>query len=352
MRAFALLLILLASPLQAATDNEGLSDLVGEPAAAEPKPTKMGLDEQLDAVDRRANKRKQVDEPATILPPATNVVPDAENRPAAPPAYAYPVNPSWYRDLSEWVASRTIRDGLVGDEPTSKILTDGHRYDVSIGKRIPILVFGEATLTRGWSAGFDGGMLATLFRSKNRSSNVTFSSENFDGFFGAYLARALDDTIIMYRIGHISSHLVDNNPQILRSIPYSRFWQEIIVSQTLNSILKASNWDLHIQGSLGLNFMSEPAKSNPRALLGVDVGRNLGESGSVAMISSLDFRHPGVAQQKPNFSAFLGIGRLKRPQTTGRPYKVGVSHHWGSDYRNQYYLRRTHFTSFEVQLEF
>lgn len=365
------LLSLVQFPAWAQNDAEPKIDLESEPAAEAPKQS-IPLDEQLDAIDRKqpvkpkassnstaagsANTQPHAAPPAKIIPPRHTFSEPAEPMPPLPMANeeksSLDKRAPWYRDLAEWVASRTIRDGLVGDEPTSKILTDGKRYDVSIGKRIPLIKFGDETLTRGWSVGFDGGMLVTLFRGDARNQNVTFASENFDGFFGGYIARALDDTILMYRVGHISSHLVDNNPQILRAIPYSRFWQEIIISQTLNSVLHHSEWDVHVQGALGLNFMSEPVKDGPRALLGIDVGRNLDENGNFAIFGSFDFRRPGVKNQVPNYSVFLGLGRLKRPETKGRPYKVGVSHHWGSDYRNQYYLRRSTFTSFEVQLEF
>ena len=258
---------------------------------------------------------------------------------------------SWYRGSGEWIASRTVRDGLVGDEPVTKILTEGKRYDVTIGKRVPLLAINEESLTRAWGVGFDGGMMVTLFRNTGRSSNVAFASENFDGFFGLYVARAMDDTIIMYRMGHISSHLVDNNRRVTRAIPYSRFWNEIIVSRTLSTVTSASPWDAHIQASIGANFKSEPKQSNPRWLFGFDIGRTLGGPDRMAAIASFDIRHAGVKSQSNDYAAFLGLGRLRRPESTHRPYRIGVSHHWGSDYRNQYYSSKAKYTAFEIQIE-
>ena len=43
---------------------------------------------------------------------------------------------SWYRNSGEWVASRTVRVGIP-TEPASKIVTDGKRYDITVGKRFP-----------------------------------------------------------------------------------------------------------------------------------------------------------------------------------------------------------------------
>lgn len=356
---YGVFLLFSAAPLlQAQTENE--IDLESDPAAEAPKNSSIPLEEQLEVIERKSTKPIKKKVAAEAAPVETKTFAEEANKLdtlEAPPVTESPAKPPrltgpWYRNNSEWVASRTIRDGLMGDEPTTKILTDGKRYDMSIGKRFPLISFGEESLTRGWSAGFDGGMLVTLFRADSRNtSNVTFASENFDGFFGGYLARALDDTILMYRIGHVSSHLVDNNPRVTRAIPYSRFWQEVIISQTLSSILDPSLWDIHVQGALGANFMSEPKMSNPRALIGIDVGRTLGEPGGVSLILSADARRPGVKNQIPNYSAFIGIGRLKRPETLGRPFKIGIAHHWGSDYRNQYYRQRTSFTAFEVQLE-
>lgn len=361
-----LILNLLAAP------NLGYSAGKQTPAAesddftAPETPKNMSLDDQIEAIDSSPRKPAPQPAPPQTIAPAANT----ESAPAIPPLdskgspkqeddflglnFREPIGDkhSWYRGSGEWIASRTVRDGLVGDEPVSKILTDGKRFDASIGKRIPLIAINEESLTRAWSIGFDGGMLATLFRNSGSSAKTVFATENFDGFFGGYVARALDNTILMYRIGHISSHLVDNNPRVIQAIPYSRFWNEIIVSQTLSSITQASPWDLHVQASVGLNFMSEPNKDNPRWLAGIDLGRTLGNPDSMAVVATFDIRHPGVANQLDNYAMFVGIGRLRRPETTHRPFKAGVSHHWGSDYRNQYYNRSTRFTSFEVQIEF
>lgn len=354
--------LFLAQPALSQSESEDAEEETGAEAA--PAKSGMSVDEQIEAIESEpAKKHKTAPIP---LPPPKESRKKTESEKTAAPAkdeeddnkflgldFTQPIGAkhSWYRGSGEWIASRTVREGLVGDEPVSKILTDGKRFDVSIGKRIPIFTFNEESLTRAWSAGFDGGMAVSLFRNKNRANNVSFASENFDGFFGAYIARAMDDTIVMYRLGHISAHLVDNNPRVITAIPYSRFWNEIIVSQTLASVTEASNWDLHLQGALGLNFKSEPVKSNPRWLFGMDFGRKLGGPNSYALVATVDVRHSGVRNQKNNYSAFFGIGRLRRPESANRPVKFGVSHHWGSDYRNQYYNRKAKFTAFEIQAE-
>lgn len=257
---------------------------------------------------------------------------------------------SWYRDSGEWIAARTTRDGLTM-EPVTKVLTDGKRFDLSFGKRIAVHTWGEESMTKSWSAGFDGGMAITMFRGREET-DVTFATENFDGFFGAYLARALHNTIYMVRVAHVSSHLVDNNPAVLSAIPYSRFWMEFIVGKTFPDVGTSSRWNLHLQASIGLNFKSEPAKDSIRYLAGFDLGYSLFGTDSLSVITSFDLRQTGVAGQKTYYAAFLGLGRLKRPETTNRPWRFGISHHWGSDYRNQYFRNTDEFTSFELQLEF
>lgn len=259
-------------------------------------------------------------------------------------------DPRWYRTPGEWIAARTTRDGLTL-EPVAKILSDGKRFDVGLGKRVPVFSWGEESLTKAWSAGFDGGMMVTMFRGRE-NTNVTFATENFDGFFGAYVARSLYNTIYMLRVAHVSSHLVDNNPRVLTAIPYSRFWLEAIVGRTFPAVDSSSPWNLHIQGALGFNFTSDPARDSMRYLFGFDLGYNLFGPDSLAIISSFDLRHTGVAGQSHYFATFLGLGRTKRPETTNRPWRIGVSHHWGSDYRNQYFRNTDKFTSMEVQLEF
>lgn len=257
---------------------------------------------------------------------------------------------SWYRDSGEWIASRTTRDGLTM-EPVTKVLTDGKRFDVSFGKRIAVYTWDEESMTKAWTVGFDGGMAVTMFRGRE-STNVTFATENFDGFFGAYVARALYNTIYMLRVAHVSSHLVDNNPAVLTSIPYSRFWMEFIVGKTFPEVMQSSRWNLHVQGAIGLNFKSDPVKDSPRYLFGFDVDYGLFGPDTMAAIASFDLRHTGVKDQSIYYAAFLGFGRMKRPQTTNRPWRFGISHHWGSDYRNQYFRNQDTFTSFELQMEF
>ena len=258
---------------------------------------------------------------------------------------------SWYRGSGEWIASRTVRDGLLGTAST-KITTDGKRYDTNLGKRISLYTFDEDSLTRAWSVGFDGGMAVTLIRENGASDNVVFSTETFDGFFGLYVARALDEFIIMGRVAHISSHRVDNNPQILLAFPYSRFWLEIITGYTWPKLRVFSRWNVYLQTGVGFNFKAEPRPDGPRILFGFDVGYTLKGPNSVAAILSFDLRHVGVSNQATHYSSFIGVGRLKRPETTHRPWRIGISKVWGSDYRNQYFGNTDEHTHFLVQMEF
>jgi hypothetical protein len=360
---FALVALFALFSTQAFAQTEELDEApLDEAPKVEVEKKTLSIEEQIEANEVIAPTKKAAPAPAPVSPLTPSLLPEEATQQADAPKenegflgldFTEPIGRkhSWYRGSGEWIASRTVRDGLVGDEPVTKILTEGKRYDVTIGKRVPLLVINEESLTRAWSVGFDGGMMVTLFRSTGSSSNVAFASENFDGFFGLYVARAMDDTIIMYRMGHISSHLVDNNRRVTRAIAYSRFWNEIIVSRTLSTVTAASPWDIHVQASLGANFKSEPKQANPRWLFGFDIGRTLGDPDSLAAITSFDVRHAGVKNQGNDYAAFLGIGRLRRPENTHRPYRIGVSHHWGSDYRNQYYLNRSKYTAFEIQIE-
>ena len=129
-------------------------------------------------------------------------------------------------------------------------------------------------------------------------------------------------------------------------------WKYFIFSRTLATVTQASPWDIHLQGAVGLNFKSEPKMHTPRWLAGIDIGRTIGGPSSWAVVSTIDARHSGVLNQHNNYSVFLGIGRLRRPETVNRPVKFGVSHHWGSDYRNQFFNKRGKFTAFEIQVDF
>lgn len=256
----------------------------------------------------------------------------------------------WFRDAGEYIAFRTTRMG----DPTgtnSKIFTDGKRYDVSLGKRLSLLTWSEEGPATAWTAGIDGGMLASLAR-YSRNGQFTFATNTFDGYFGAYVATGFDGWLVLARFAHLSAHLVDNAPQILNPIAYSHFWEEIVVGKTFPAPNIESHWEIHAQGSIGLNHTSVPDKNNPRAGLGIDGGYAFSGPHSYALLASADLYRAGVENQKPSYRAFLGFGTLNRPGSTQRPFRAGLAHFRGSDYRNQLLAKRNNWTAFEVSTEF
>jgi len=266
------------------------------------------------------------------------------------PSTSAPKRKLWFRNSGEWVASRTVRAG-VSTEPTGIIITDGKRFDTTVGKRFPVFTWKEKSMSESWSIGIDGGMLASLVR-YNNLGNLAFGTNTFDGFFGAYFAYANDGSIFLFRTAHLSAHLVDNSPDILTPISYSQFWNEIILGQNFPAPEEESDWDLYLQTSIGLNNTSAPASNNPRLAFGISAGKALSGPDSLAIIASGDILNTGVQNQRSSYSAFLGLGRLQRPNTTHRPYRFGVVTLQGTDQRNQYYTRRQNFTAFELQAEF
>ncbi len=212
--------------------------------------------------------------------------------------------------------------------------------------------WGEDGRHSGWSAGVDGGMLASLVRYTN-NGKLTFATNTFDGFFGLYIGHSTPDGWLgIFRVAHLSAHLVDNSPRFLTPIGYSQFWNEIIVGKTFPKPTELSDWDLHLQANLGLNNTSTPASDQPRAGLGADFGYALNGPDSMALIASADANRAGVMDQKLTYAFFLGMGYLKRPQTTHRPFRVGLAYFRGSDYRNQLFQERQNWLTFEVAAEF
>jgi hypothetical protein len=267
---------------------------------------------------------------------------------AEPPAPS--ATKPWFRNAGEYIANRSLRIGIP-TSPSSKILTDGKRFDVTLGKRIPLYTWEEDGPGEAWTFGIDGGMLASLVRYSN-NGRLTFATDTFDGFFGAYLAKAWDGWLAMARYAHLSAHLVDNSPQILNPVGYSQFWEELTLGKSFPAPSEPSDWDLQLQGSIGLNHTSMPAQANPRLAFGASFGHALWGPDSLAVLTSADLLKAGVAEQKATYSFFLGVGTLNRPETTHRPFRAGITHFSGADYRNQFYFRKHTWTTFEVALEF
>lgn len=256
----------------------------------------------------------------------------------------------WFRDAGEYIASRSTRMGFPTDVNT-KIITDAKRYDVSVGKRIPLLVWDDDSMSDAWVFGVDGGMLASLTK-YSRLGKLTFATNNFDGFFGAYLARAIDGWFFMFRVAHLSAHLVDNSPQILSPVSYSQFWNEIIVGKTFPAPEEISNWEVHLQSSVGMNNTSSPTAKQPRASGGLSAGYAPGGADRLAILTSFDALNPGVQGQDATYAAFLGFGTLNRPNTTHRPFRAGMAYFFGTDYRNQFYYRKQDWLTFEISADF
>lgn len=256
----------------------------------------------------------------------------------------------WYRHAGEYLATRSTRMG-VPTEVSTKILTDGKRFDVSVGKRIPVYTWAEEGPATAWSVGIDGGMLASLER-YSRAGNFTFATNTFDGFFGAYVGFVRDGWVVMFRTAHLSAHLVDNSPRILNPVGYSQFWNEVVVGKTYPEPEETSDWEIHAQGSVGFNNSSMPANKQPRAAAGLSFGHSLSGPDSLAVLASADALRAGVLGQSPSYSFFLGLGTLNRPNTTVRPYRVGLAHFRGSDFRNQLFFARQNWTTLEISAEF
>ena len=259
----------------------------------------------------------------------------------------------WYRNAGEYLATRSVRMGVPTDFSTM-VITDGKRFDVNVGKRIPLYTWGEDGFSKAWSFGVDGGVLASLARYQ-KDNNLTFATNTFDGFFGAYVGYMNDGWIAMLRTAHLSAHLVDNAPEISTGsggVSYSQFWNEIIVGKTFPGPTQESPWEIHLQGSLGVNNTSTPRNTNPRAAFGISAAHSLSGHGSFSVLGSADVLRAGVEGQKASYTFFLGVGSMNRVLSTSRPFRVGVAHFTGSDYRNQYYQRRHKWTAFQVAVEF
>ncbi|MFX7140345.1 hypothetical protein ABTH88_20675, partial [Acinetobacter baumannii] len=82
-------------------------------------------------------------------------------------AHAEDESPLWYHNAGEILASRTTRT-IAPTDVSTKIISDAKRFDVSLGKRIPLYNWATDGLTSTWSVGVDGGMLASLVRYSNQ----------------------------------------------------------------------------------------------------------------------------------------------------------------------------------------
>ncbi|RZA08482.1 MAG: hypothetical protein EOP11_04745 [Proteobacteria bacterium] len=266
------------------------------------------------------------------------------------PLIAHAEAKPWFRSAGDYMAHRTERWGVPTD-PNTKILTDGTRFDTALGKRISLLTWGDEEFHKAWSFGIDGGMLASL-RKESRNGSLVFATHTFDGFFGAYVSYLNNGWLAMFRTAHLSAHLVDNAPEIGDSVSYSQFWNEFVVGKTFPAPEVVSHWEVHLQGSVGLNNTSTPKGRQPRAALGISGAYALNHNGKLSVLVSGDALRAGVEGQKNSYAMFLGLGSLNRPGSTIRPYRVGISHLAGSDYRNQYYQRKQSFTSLEASTEF
>ncbi len=268
----------------------------------------------------------------------------------AAPSPLFASDKPWFRDAGDYIAHRSVRMGMATD-PSSKIFSDGKRFDATLGKRLSLYTWGQESPASAWTFGVDAGMLASLQR-YSRNNQLTFATNTFDGFFGVFVGGGWDGWIVLLRAAHLSAHLVDNSPRILTPIAYSQFWEEIIVGKSFPHPEEKSDWDFHVQGSVGMNHTSAPKYRQPRAAFGMSFGHALYGPDTLAILASGDVLRAGVNAQRPTYSFFAGIGSLNRPESTMRPFRVGVAFLRGSDYRNQLFSQRQKWTTLEVSTEF
>ncbi len=317
-------------------------------AGAEESPTKAEAEES-PAQTNASSPAPSLDQQNIPIEQKEISVDQKNAAPASPPPSEE--RRPWYRSASEFLASRSVRKNAPTDVNT-KVITDARRIDVSLGKRIPVFGGTDEGLYEGWAIGVDGAMIASLVRYTNEG-RLTFATNTFDGTFGLWAGYTNGDGwLAMFRAAHLSAHLVDNSPQILNPISYSQFWNEIIVGKSFPETRVASDWDLHLQGSVGLNNTSTPRSSQPRATVGADFGYAFCGPDSLGLLASADALRAGVYGQLNTYSFFLGLGYLSRPQTTHRPFRAGLVYLTGSDYRNQLYQSKQNWLTFEVATEF
>jgi hypothetical protein len=288
-------------------------------------------------------------DPAEMIPRSATSKPPAP-KPSVNSEPSRAVKAPWYRNTGEYISTRSTRLGQP-TEPNATLTTDGKRIDATVGKRIPLYTWANDALNDGWTIGIDAGMLASLQRFQ-RNGRLTFATNSFDGFFGAFVGFASEGWIALFRTAHLSAHLVDNHPQILTPAAYSQFWNELIVGYSFVDPAKPNDWDLYLQGSVGLNNTSVPVAEQPRATLGLSVGHALSGPDSPAIVASADATRAGVENQENSYTFFLGLGTLNRPEQTHRPIRLGVVHFTGSDYRNQFYNQKQNWTAFQASAEF
>jgi hypothetical protein len=258
-------------------------------------------------------------------------------------------NKFWFHNAGEWMASILTRPGLI--DATGKITSNGKRFDVIAGKRLPVFIWGEENHSDAWAVLLDGGMQASLTRLRTHSMQA-FGTETFDGFFGGGIARSIHGNLIMIRAAHLSAHLVDNSPSIGAPIIYNQFWYEVKAGHSFVNPAEMKNWDLYTQTSIGVTHHNRPGPSGVRAEAGFTAGANFTDPDSLAFILSFDALKAGVVAQKWHYNAFAGIGYINKPYTHHRPFRTGISVDKGSDHRGQFFWRPENFAAYEFQVEF
>lgn len=259
----------------------------------------------------------------------------------------------WYRDVGDWIADVTVRETVM-NQPSSKIITNGKRFDVQIGERMPLWTINPKNRTTGWSIGIDGGVATTLSRADQTSTgqkDLVFATETFDGHFGAYVAYGKRNYALMVRAGHLSSHLVDNSPQINNFISFSHFWTELAAVWSLTPPRKLRNWGGKLFGSIGFNWKVTPEERQPRAQLGLTLYHHLRGYDSLAIIGSADAFNQGIENQNIHWNFFIGIGYPKRAYSKKRPWRIGFNGMAGGETRNQFFSEDTYFTGVALQME-
>lgn len=246
----------------------------------------------------------------------------------------------WFREDGDYLVHLTLQEASPRDHMLF-VLSDMSSFETGIGKRLRL---GSPSKRFHWGIEF------SLFTSMTRYGVWNFKNISCDATYGFFGLLHFKPAILLFRLGHYCSNLLQGAPQFSRPIRFSQYFVagELHCPLSLRSVpgLKA----LTPYFGLGAYVYQYP-KSHHLPFdfgLGVESKEFLFPHKTLRLGIHASFN--GMQRLVPTWSLFFGWGTSSGIATRRLPFSAGVFYQWGQDARGQFYQQRRRLLGIKINL--
>lgn len=249
-----------------------------------------------------------------------------------------------------WIRFRTEGDDLVHltlveASPRNQILfvfSDLESFETGVGKRLRL-----GSPARWFHWGIDFG----LFTSLARYGVWNFRNISCDATYGVFGLIHAEPAILLLRLGHDCSNLLQGAPEFSQPIRFSQYY---VYSRLLYPVsLPASTpvfKSLKPYAGIGAYIYQYPESHHLPFDFGFEIEFKEFLFPEKTLRFGVDLSCNGMTRYAPTGSLFLGWGTSKDIDARRLPFSIGLVYQWGQDARGQYHDQERRLLGIKINL--